>query len=96
MALGFDYGTSNCSVAHMVDGNVQPIPLVSDECYIPSTLSAPSRESVSEFLYRYMNILPAGETGEGLLSSSIKSNKNEGIHLLSDDVRFGKQATALY
>ena len=96
MALGFDYGTANCSVAQVVEGNVQSIPLVGEECFIPSTLSAPSRESVSEFLFSFMDILPEGETGETLLRNSIRANKEEGVHLLADDVRFGKQATALY
>ncbi|WP_236631542.1 molecular chaperone [Endozoicomonas numazuensis] len=96
MALGFDYGTANCSVAHRVDGEIQPIPLMAEERYIPSTLSAPNREAVSEYLYRFMNILPEGKVGEALLSRSMRTNKEEGIHLLADDVRFGQQATALY
>ncbi|WP_062263697.1 molecular chaperone [Endozoicomonas arenosclerae] len=96
MALGFDYGTANCSVAHMVEGNVQPISLVGDDRYIPSTLSAPNRESVSEFLYRFMGISPAGKEGEALLRSSINTNRSEGIQLHADDVRFGHQATDLY
>ena len=96
MTLGFDYGTANCSVAHIVHGNSQTIPLVNRESYISSTLSAPNRESVSEFLYRYMNVMPASEAGKALLSRSINFNRNEGIKLLSDEVRFGRQATDLY
>lgn len=96
MALGFDYGTANCSVSHMVDGRVQPVTLAGGERYIPSSLSAPSRESVSEFLFRFMDIMPVGELGETLLRSSIKGNRDEGIRLLPDDLRFGRQATDLY
>ena len=96
MALGFDYGTANCSVARIVDGNSQTISLVNGESCISSTLSAPNRESVSEFLYRHMNILPVGEIGKALLSRSISFNRNEGIKLLPDEVRFGREATDLY
>ena len=96
MALGFDYGTANCSVSHVVNGCVQPISLIDGERYISSTLCAPSRESISEFLYRFMEIMPVGEIGETLLRNSIKGNRDEGIRLQPDDMRFGKQATALY
>lgn len=96
MALGFDYGTSNCSVAQVVNNTVRPVPLVNGETYIPSTLSAPNRESVTEYLYRFLNILPIGEVGEALLSTSTRANWKEGVELMPEDIRFGKQATALY
>ena len=96
MTLGFDYGTANCSVARIINGDVQPVPLMGPSRYIPSTLSAPNRESVTEFLFRYRNIRPMGEVGETLLRNAINTNRSEGIKLLPDDVHFGQQATALY
>ncbi len=56
MFIGFDYGTANCSVASMQDGNPVLIPLEGDSLYIPSTLAAPTRESVSEHLFRHRHI----------------------------------------
>ena len=48
MFIGFDYGTSNCSVAVMKEDTPVLLPLEGDNVYIPSTLCAPTRESVSE------------------------------------------------
>ncbi len=96
MAIGFDFGTATCSVAHIVNNEVHGIPLNDDELFIASTLCATNREAVSEYLYRHLNILPVGPVSEGLLRSSINTNKYEGIDVLADDVRFGKQATDLY
>lgn len=96
MAIGFDFGTANCSVSHVVNGKVYGIPLDGEHFYIPSTLCAPNREAVSEYLYRYLNILPVGEVAEKLMQSSIHTNQREGIDVRRDDVRFGRQATDLY
>ncbi len=96
MAIGFDFGTATCSVAHIVNNNVQAIPLSDDELFIPSTLCAPNRETVSEYLYRHLDIKPLGTVSEGLLRSSINTNKYEGFDVRPDDLRFGKQATELY
>lgn len=96
MAIGFDYGTANCSVAQMQNGMVKAVPLVGEDFYIPSSLCAPSRESVTEYLYRHMNILPEGNVSEGLLRSSINANRDEGFEVLESDVQFGKMAMAQY
>jgi hypothetical chaperone protein len=96
MAIGFDFGTATCSVAHIVNNKVQPIPLNEGELLISSTLCAPNRESVTEYLYQHLNILPMSDMGEKLLRSSMHTNKVEGIDVVPDDIRFGRQATALY
>ncbi|MGJ8682020.1 molecular chaperone [Paraglaciecola sp.] len=96
MAVGFDFGTATCSVAHIVNNEVHPVAINEGEFYISSTMCAPNRESVSESLYRHLNILPMSDVGEQLLQSSINTNKREGIDVVPDDIRFGKQATALY
>lgn len=41
MFIGFDYGTSNCSVAIMKEGKPTLLPLEGENVYIPSTLCAP-------------------------------------------------------
>ncbi|EIO5087749.1 molecular chaperone [Vibrio cholerae] len=96
MFIGFDYGTANCSVASMQDGNPVLIPLEGDSLYIPSTLVAPTRESVSEHLFRHRQIAPADALGEQLLRRSVASNREEGIDLQFADVVFGQAALDLY
>ena len=44
MAIGFDFGTANCSVARLLDDRVEAIPLMDGDYYIPSALCAPKRE----------------------------------------------------
>ncbi len=102
MYIGFDYGTANCSVAAMVQdtvsGQEQPvlIPLEKDEHFIPSTLCAPTREAVSEALFRHHGISPSDSIGEQVLRRSIAYNRDEGIDLLPDDIVFGQAALDLY
>ncbi len=96
MFIGFDYGTANCSVASMQDGRPVLIPLEGDSLYIPSTLAAPTRESVSEHLFRHRHIAPADALGEQLLRRSVASNREEGIDLQFADVVFGQAALDLY
>lgn len=96
MFIGFDYGTSNCSVAVMKEGTPVLLPLEGDNVYIPSTLCAPTRESVSEHLFRHRDILPSDNTGEQLLRRSIAFNREESIELVPEDVLFGQAALELY
>ncbi|MDN2483594.1 molecular chaperone [Vibrio agarivorans] len=96
MAIGFDYGTANCSVAQLFDGVVKQIPLVGDDLYVPSTLCAPNSETVSEYLFRCKEIKPVNASGEALLRRAIKVNHEEGLDVRSDDVKFGHEALELY
>lgn len=96
MSIGFDFGTANCCVAHLVNGKVAPIPLVGDSVYLPSTLCAPNAESVSEYLFRCLNIQPSNETNQAVLRRAIKINREEGLEVQTDDVKFGQQALELY
>lgn len=51
--IGFDYGTANCSIAVMQDGAPRMLMMENGSTLLPSMLSAPTRESVSEWLYRH-------------------------------------------
>ncbi len=53
MYIGFDYGTANCSVAKVENGQPTLLRLEGDSSFIPSSLAAPTRESVSEYLFRH-------------------------------------------
>ena len=50
MRIGFDYGTSNCAVAWMSEGQVRRLPLEGGDCYLPSTLFAPHRDAIADLL----------------------------------------------
>jgi hypothetical chaperone protein len=53
--IGFDYGTSNCSVAHMVNGKPHIIPLVGNSRYIASNLYAPGRDIIVNWLNQQLS-----------------------------------------
>lgn len=96
MFIGFDYGTANCSVASMSNGQPQLLTLEGDNFYIPSTLCAPTRESVSEYLFRHFNISPSDVVGEQVLRRAIAFNREESIDLMLGDLAFGQAALDLY
>lgn len=56
--IGFDYGTSNCSVALMANGQPQIIPLMIDDNHksntIASNLYAPDRDIICHWLYQQL------------------------------------------
>ncbi|MEC7941843.1 MAG: molecular chaperone [Pseudomonadota bacterium] len=96
MFIGFDYGTANCSVAAMVNGEPSLLPLEGSNHYIPSTVFAPTRESVSEHLFRHLNIKPSDAVGEQVLRRAIALNREESIDLVPEDMAFGQAALDLY
>jgi len=53
--IGFDYGTSNCAVGTMVNGQPEILSLGDNGRYIPSTLYSPSREIVVHWLYQQLS-----------------------------------------
>lgn len=101
MFIGFDYGTANCSVAMMKQGQPQllaleNVGLASATPYIPSTICAPTRESVSEYLFRFMDTKPKDALGEQALRRAINLNREEDIELQLGDVQFGQHALDTY
>lgn len=96
MFIGFDYGTANCSVATMVNGQPNLLNLEHDSPFISSTLCAPTREAVSEYLFRHYNISPSSPVGEQVLRRSIAFNREEDIEVLKGDLLFGQAALDLY
>lgn len=96
MFIGFDYGTSNCAVAIMENGVPKLLPLEGEQVYIPSTLCAPTRESVSEHLFRHCKISPSDDIGQQILRRSMAFNQEEGVELVPEDIVFGQAALDLY
>ncbi|HAP80046.1 MAG TPA: molecular chaperone, partial [Enterobacteriaceae bacterium] len=67
MFIGFDYGTANCSVAIMRDGAPQMLTLENGSPLLPSMLCAPTRDAISEWLYRCHDVPATGEENKALL-----------------------------
>ncbi|KXF82034.1 molecular chaperone [Enterovibrio coralii] len=96
MFIGFDYGTANCSVATLENGKPRLIALEGESPFIPSTLCAPTREAVSEYLWRHFDIKPSDTVGEQLLRRAVSFNREEGIDVEPGDLRFGRSALSTY
>ncbi|NKF50481.1 molecular chaperone [Shewanella sp. WXL01] len=58
MFVGFDYGSANCSVGMINEGEVELLPLLDDSNYMPSTLYAYDRDLIAQAVYQN---LPATE-----------------------------------
>jgi len=94
--VGFDYGTANCSVAVMRDGAAQLLKMENNSTLLPSMLCAPTREAVSEWLYRHHQV-PAtdGET-QALLRRAMSFNREEDIEVSTASVQFGLASLRQY
>ncbi|MDP7592803.1 MAG: molecular chaperone [Litorilituus sp.] len=101
--LGFDYGTSNCSVAIMNDGKPQIIPLADEnnQCAntITSTLYAPDRDIISHWLLQRLNtkqkIIYSNERGLQLQKAqrALRELSADGI---ATNIVFGQAALNKY
>ena len=89
MFIGFDYGTANCSVAVMQDNAPRLLTLENGSPLLPSMLCAPTREAVSEWLYRHHNVPADGAENQALLRRAINYNRDEDIEVLGNSVQLG-------
>lgn len=96
MFIGFDYGTANCSVAIMRNGRPQALALENGSPLLPSMLCAPSREGVSEWLWRYQGINASSDESQTLLRRAINLNRDEDILINDDSLLFGLTALNHY
>ena len=94
--IGFDYGTANCSIAVMQDGAPRMLMMENGSTLLPSMLSAPTRESVSEWLYRHHQVPASGDEAQALLRRAINYNRDEDIDVLSNSVQFGLASLKQY
>lgn len=88
MFIGFDYGTANCSVAVMRDGKPQLLKMENDSTLLPSMLCAPTREAVSEWLYRHHDVPADDDETQALLRRAIRYNREEDIDVTAKSVQF--------
>ncbi|GIU27108.1 molecular chaperone [Shewanella schlegeliana] len=61
MFVGFDYGSANCAIGVIEDGEVRLVPLSGDSKYLSSTLYAMDRELIAEAV---LNQLPQEQKAE--------------------------------
>ena len=96
MFIGFDYGTANCSVAVMQNGQPQLLKMEKESTLLPSMLCAPTREAVSEWLYRHHDVPPDGDENQALLRRAISFNREEDIDVTPSSVQFGLSSLGHY
>ena len=96
MFIGFDYGTANCSIAVMQDGAPRMLMMENGSTLLPSMLSAPTRESVSEWLYRHHQVPASGDETQALQRRAMNYNRDEDIDVLSNSVQFGLASLKQY
>ncbi|BBQ83189.1 molecular chaperone [Klebsiella sp. WP3-W18-ESBL-02] len=94
--IGFDYGTANCSIAVMQDGAPRMLMMENGSTLLPSMLSAPTREAVSEWLYRHHQVPATGDETLALLRRAMNYNRDEDIDVLSNSVQFGLASLKQY
>ena len=105
--IGFDYGTSNCAVATMRNGQPNIIPLLSNEAgnklggesYIASNLYAPSRDVIANWLSlqlppsQQVSYIAERKSQIQKGQSALRELKYDGI---SSELLFGKAALSQY
>lgn len=96
MFIGFDYGTANCSVAVMQDGTPQLLEMENGSPLLPSMLCAPTREAVSEWLYRHHSVPATDKETQALLRRAMSFNREEDIDVLPNSVVFGLNSLHQY
>lgn len=94
--IGFDYGTANCSIAVMQDGAPRMLTMENGSTLLPSMLAAPTREAVSEWLYRHHQVPATGDEAQALLRRAMNFNREEDIDVLSNSVQFGLASLKQY
>lgn len=96
MFIGFDYGTANCSVAIMKDGVPALLPLEQGSTLLPSMLCAPTRDAVSEWLFRHHQVPTPEADNQAILRRALAFNREEDIEVTPNSVQFGLASLAQY
>lgn len=96
MFIGFDYGTANCSIAVCHQGTPRLLTLENGQPLLPSMIAAPTREAVTEWLYRHHQIPTPDSESTALLQRALRYNREEDIRVQPDSVQFGLSALQHY
>lgn len=96
MFIGFDYGTANCSIAVSDRGEPRLLTLENGQRLLPSMICAPTREAISEWLYRHHQVPTPDNEGQALLQRALRFNREEDIDVTPGSVQFGLTALQNY
>ncbi|MEI2263828.1 molecular chaperone [Erwinia sp. CGal63] len=96
MFIGFDYGTANCSVAIMKEGSPLLLPLENGARLLPSMLCSPTRDTVSEWLFRHHQVPTPEAENQAILRRALAFNREEDIEVTPASVQFGLASLAQY
>ncbi len=80
----------------MRDGHPQLLTMENNSALLPSMLCAPTREAVSEWLYRHHDVPATDEETRALLRRAIRYNREEDIEVGAQSVQFGLASLAHY
>ncbi|VDZ89767.1 protein YegD [Lelliottia amnigena] len=94
--IGFDYGTANCSVAVMDNDQPRLLKMEKESTLLPSMLCAPTREAVSEWLYRHHQVPATATETQALLRRAVNFNREEDIDVTPSSVQFGLASLGQY
>lgn len=101
--IGFDYGTSNCSVARMVNGQPQIIPLMIDDNHqsntIASNLYAPDRDIICHWLNQHLSVEQQAlfkKSHSLVLQKAQRALRELNFDGIATDLLFGKSALEKY
>lgn len=100
MFVGFDYGTSNCAMAHIHNGQTRLIPLYGDNAFVPSTLYALERAFIAEFIAQQMpddeHKLLFAKSRAALLGQSRAAKFEHSLVNVREGLFFGQEAIEHY
>lgn len=74
--IGFDYGTSNCAVAAIIEGKPTKVSLGEHGNYMASTLYAPSRDIIASWLHTH---LPATQKANFATHRQLQLQRGQGV-----------------
>lgn len=90
MIVGFDYGSSNCAMGQLSDGEIRLIPLENGKPYLPSTLYAQHNQLIVD----YVNAHIACPQQKGEYQSS-RQHLLAGVHAIRSDLGLSASESGL-
>lgn len=100
VAVGLDFGTSNCAMGVMKDGQPKLLELPEHGRYMPSTLFAPQAEMICAWLYTQLEAAGLGAAYRSArstqLGASLRAMKELKLDGYDDQLAFGRAALQEY
>ncbi|AXQ97162.1 molecular chaperone [Pseudoalteromonas piscicida] len=98
MKVGFDYGSSNCAMGVMQNGEVDLLRLEQDKYYLPSTMYAMHNALIPAFVNRHLNEPDPvyTQSRQGLLTVAQQAKRDLDLEAHEAGVFFGQAAISEY